>query len=83
MHRVTAGHRTAAVRETGSSVWQVFDGTGAIHLDGVRTPLRRGDLIAVPSWCEVSVEAETGLDLFRFSDAPVFEQLNLARKEYS
>lgn len=83
MHRVTAGHRTAAVRETSSSVWQVFDGTGAIHLDGVRTPLRRGDLIAVPSWCEVSIEADTDLDLFRFSDAPVFERLNLARKEYS
>lgn len=81
MHRIAAGHRTAAVRETGSSVWQVFDGTGTIHLDGAPAPLTRGDLIAVPSWCEVSIEAGTDLDLFRFGDAPIFERLGLARRE--
>lgn len=83
MHRLAAGHRTTGVRETGSSVWQVFDGDGAVHLDGVRTDLVRGDVIAVPSWCEVVLEAHRDLDLFRFSDAPVFEKLALARKEYS
>lgn len=83
MHRIAAGQRTAPVRETGSSVWQVFDGSGVISLNGTRTDVVRGDVIAVPSWCEVSIEAGTDLDLFRFSDAPVFERLNLARREYS
>ncbi|MEU2282954.1 cupin domain-containing protein [Streptomyces sp. NPDC013178] len=83
MHRIAAGQRTAAVRETGSSVWQVFDGTGAISLDGKRTDVVRGDVIAVPSWCELGIEADSDLDLFRFSDAPIFERLNLFRREYS
>ncbi|POM23174.1 Gentisate 1,2-dioxygenase [Actinomadura rubteroloni] len=83
MHRIAAGHRTAPVRETGSSVWQVFEGTGTVRLDGDRTDLARGDLIAVPSWCEMSLRADTDLDLFRFGDAPIFERLNLARKEFS
>lgn len=83
MHRIAAGHRTAPVRETGSSVWQVFDGSGAITLNGARTEIVRGDVIAVPSWCQVSIESRDDLDLFRFGDAPVFERLNLFRKEYS
>lgn len=83
MHRIAAGQRTAPVRETGSAVWQVFEGRGAITLDGARTDLARGDVIAVPSWCEVALEAGTDLDLFRFSDAPVLERLDLARREYS
>jgi gentisate 1,2-dioxygenase len=72
MHRVV-DTSTAPRREAASSVWQVFDGTGAITLDGARTELRRGDLIAVPSWCSWSIEGD--LDLFRFSDAPIFEAL--------
>ncbi|MEV0477483.1 cupin domain-containing protein, partial [Streptomyces prunicolor] len=83
MHRIVGGQHTAAVRETGSSVWQVFDGRGAITLDGTRRDLARGDLIAVPSWCEVTIEAHSDLDLFRFGDAPVMERLNLARREYA
>ena len=71
------------VRETGSSVWQVFEGSGTVVLDGISTDLVRGVLIAVPSWCEMSLHARTDLDLFRFCDTPIFERLNLARKEYS
>ena len=80
MHRLAPGARTAATREVGSSVWQVFDGDGHISLDQVRTTISRGDVIAVPSWCELAIEAGGRLDLFRFSDTPVFEKLNLARR---
>ena len=79
MHRIAAGHRTAPVRETGSSVWQVFEGTGTMSLDGAETDLVRGDIIAVPSWCEMTLAAHADLDLFRFSDAPILERLNLYR----
>jgi gentisate 1,2-dioxygenase len=47
----------------------------------------RGDLFVVPSWQPLSVKSEAGtsdsdsgaLDLFRFSDSPIFEALKLDR----
>ncbi len=79
MHRLAPGARTGRRRDVGSSVWQVFDGSGAFELDGQRTEVQRGDVIAVPSWCPIAIDTAQGLDLFRFSDAPVIERLNLAR----
>ncbi|MFI2028198.1 cupin domain-containing protein [Streptomyces buecherae] len=87
-HRFAAGARGAPTREAGSSVWQVFAGSGTLTLDGRRHPVERGDLVAVPSWAEMAIEAAdsrepeaagASLDLFRFSDAPVLERLGLAR----
>lgn len=80
MHRIRFGSRTLTTRETGSSVWQVFDGLGWIELDHQRRDIRRGDLIAVPSWCDVTIGADTELTLFRMSDTPIFERLGLYRK---
>ena len=79
MHRLGPGCRTATVRVAGSSVWQVFDGEGRIELEGDRYSLETGDLFVVPSWAALSLETETGLDAFRFSDDPVFEGLGLHR----
>jgi len=79
MHRLRAGTSTTAARTTASSVWQVFDGSGMVTLDGDPMLLTRGDVFAVPSWCELALHADTGLDLFTFSDAPVVEKLSLLR----
>jgi gentisate 1,2-dioxygenase len=68
-------------RTSASSVWQVFDGGGSVRLDDQECPLERGDIIAVPAWTEFSLRATSQLDLFTFSDAPVFEKLNLLRTE--
>ncbi len=85
MHRLRAGTRTASRRVVGSAVWQVFRGTGTITVDDNRFDVAAGDLVAVPSWAPLSVEASgtagTDLDLFRFSDEPVYEALNLAYTE--
>jgi gentisate 1,2-dioxygenase len=82
-HRLRAGAATQAVREVGSSVWQVFDGTGTVTLNGDTKALAKGDLFVVPSWAAWSLTADagspTGFDLFRFSDAPIFERLNFNR----
>ena len=78
-HRLRAGATTEAIREVGSSVWQVFEGTGAAVLNGERRTLEKGDLFVVPSWAEWSLEAQTEFDLFRFSDAPIFERLHFNR----
>ncbi|MET9262041.1 cupin domain-containing protein [Amycolatopsis sp. NPDC004079] len=88
-HRVALGAETAPVRETGSSVCQVFDGSGTVTVGDTSWAVSRGDLFVVPSWQPFSVKSEAGatdsdsgaLDLFRFSDAPVFEALHLDRQE--
>ncbi|GAB3350157.1 cupin domain-containing protein [Amycolatopsis echigonensis] len=88
-HRVARGSETAPVRETGSSVCQVFDGSGTVTVGDTSWTVSRGDLFVVPSWQPFSVKSEAGatdsdsgaLDLFRFSDAPVFEALHLDRRE--
>ena len=77
----TDGERAGTAREVGSAVWQVFDGAGSVRLNDSEHPLERGDIIAVPAWTEFSLTADGQLDLFTFSDAPVFEKLNLLRTE--
>jgi gentisate 1,2-dioxygenase len=79
MHRCAAGTVSAAVRHVGSSVWQVFSGTGTVHVGEQRYEVGAGDLFAVPSWAPVTIEAGSDLDAFRFSDEPVYEALGLAR----
>jgi gentisate 1,2-dioxygenase len=88
-HRVARGAQTAPVRETGSSVYQVFDGSGKVTVGERTWTVTRGDLFVVPSWEPFSVASEAGstdsdsgaLDLFRFGDAPVFEALRLHRTQ--
>ncbi|MCU1457887.1 MAG: cupin [Actinomycetia bacterium] len=82
MHRIRAGQKSVSRRAVGSDVWQVFDGSGVITLDGLPVPVGEGDLVAVPSWCAFQISADTTLDLFRFSDAPVYEKLGLARTDF-
>jgi gentisate 1,2-dioxygenase len=89
MHRVARGAQTEPVRETGSSVVAVFDGSGTVTVGGKTWSVARGDLFVVPSWQPFSAKSEAGttdsdsgaLDLFRFSDSPVFEALRLSRTE--
>lgn len=88
-HRIVAGAGTAPRRQTGSSVYQVFDGSGRITVGSSSWSVRRGDLFVVPSWVPFSAtshasasDSESGaLDLFEFSDAPIFAKLNLFRCE--
>jgi gentisate 1,2-dioxygenase len=87
MHRLARGAQTRPVRETGSSVYAVFDGSGTVTVGGKTWSVTRGDLFVVPSWQPFSAKSEAGstdsdsnaLDLFRFSDSPVFEALGLNR----
>jgi gentisate 1,2-dioxygenase len=81
MHRLRAGARTATRREVGSAVWQVFDGAGTVRVGEREWSVERGDLVAVPSWQPMTVTADGELDLFRFSDTPIFERLHADRVE--
>jgi gentisate 1,2-dioxygenase len=81
MHRIRAGAQTLARREVGSSVCQVFDGSGTVTVGERSWSVERGDLFVVPSWAPFTARATTGesLDLFRFGDAPIFEALHAQR----
>src|SRR5258708_4610295 len=89
MHRIVRGAQTAPVKETGSSVYQVFDGSGTVTVGDKIWTVTRGDLFVVPSWQPFSARSEAGatdsdsgaLDLFRFTDSPVFEALRLNRTQ--
>src|SRR5579875_61218 len=88
MHRIARGAQTTPVQETGSSVYAVFDGSGTVTVGDTTWSVTRGDLFVVPSWQPFSARSEAGatdsdsgaLDLFRFSDSPVFEALGLDRR---
>ncbi|MHB2022693.1 MAG: cupin domain-containing protein [Mycobacteriales bacterium] len=81
MHRLRPGTAVPTSRTSASSVWQVFAGSGSVALNDASLPLERGDVIAVPAWTQFRLQARDSLDLFAFSDAPVFEKLNLLRSE--
>lgn len=78
-HRLRPGTKTRLRHEVGSSVWQVFEGRGRVVMGEKTYELEKGDLFVVPSWVPWSLEAETEIDFFRFSDAPIVEKLNFAR----
>ncbi len=78
-HRLREGTKTALRREVGSTVFQVFEGRGAVVLGDQTLRLEKGDIFVIPSWVAWSLEAETSFDLFRFSDAPIIERLNFNR----
>ena len=82
MHRLAPGSSSALPRRVGSSVWQVFDGKGVIELAGqeprgVERRRHRGAVV-VPDACLVDRAAST---LFMFSDAPVYEALDLVEPQ--
>jgi gentisate 1,2-dioxygenase len=79
MHRLRAGTGTAPRREVGSSVWQIFDGAGHVRVGERGWVVGRGDLVVVPSWQPITIAADSELDLFRFSDAPIIERLHADR----
>jgi gentisate 1,2-dioxygenase len=78
-HRLRSGTKTPNRREVGSTVFQVFEGEGAVELAGQAHKLEIGDMFVIPSWVPWSLEAETQFDLFRFSDAPIMERLHFMR----
>ena len=78
-HRLRQGAVSVVKRDVGSSVFQVFEGSGHVTLGNARYSIKKGDIFVVPSWIEWSLEATTEFDLFHFSDAPIMEKLNFAR----
>ena len=70
---------TATRREVGSSVFQVFSGGATVRVGGSEWDVARGDLFVVPSWQPLTLTTGEGVDLFRFSDTPIFDRLDQSR----
>lgn len=81
LRRLAAGVTTTTDRQTGTRVCAVFNGSGTVRLDDQEFALQRGDLFVVPSWCRHRLTANSTLDVFTTSDAPVLEGLSLFRSE--
>ncbi len=80
MRRIVAGHRTMADQQTGTRVCAVLNGAGTARLAGQEFALSPGDVFVVPSWCQHQIEADSTLDIFTTSDAPVLDALGLFRR---
>lgn len=78
-HRLRPGTATALRHEVGSSIWQVFAGTGRVVLGEEEHAVGTGDLFVVPSWVPWKLTADGPLDLFRFNDGPIIDRLGFAR----
>ncbi len=81
MHRFAPGSAAATTQVVGSAVWTVFEGTGAVSVGEANWSVRAGDVFAVPSWAPVTITAHSELDIFRFSDDPVYEAFGLNKIE--
>jgi gentisate 1,2-dioxygenase len=82
-HRLRSGAHTASRRDVGSTVYQIFEGSGHFVLNGQITQVNTGDIVVVPSWTEWSIAADSNFDLFAFSDAPIIERLHFARNDFA
>jgi gentisate 1,2-dioxygenase len=80
MRRVRPGTTTAAVRQTGTRLSAVLAGTGQVTIGDEVFDVAAGDVFVIPSWCWQAVTAESRMDIFTASDAPVLEALRLFRR---
>ena len=69
MHRIARDAQTRPARETGSSVYAVFDGSGTVTVGDATWSVGRGDLFVVPSWQPFSAKSEAGLHRLRLGRA--------------
>ena len=54
---MVSGVETTPRREAGSSVYQVFDGSGTVTIGESSWSVSRGDLFVVPSWQPLSLKS--------------------------
>ncbi len=76
-----AGYATRPRRATDGTVFVVVEGTGTATIEGRAVPLAPRDIVVVPSWHELCLEADSELVLFGYSDKAAQEKLNLYKEQ--
>lgn len=74
------GFRGKAYRTTDGTVYTAVEGGGRSRVGDQVFEWSEKDVFVVPSWCEVSHEADSDAVLFSFSDRPVQKALGLWRE---
>ena len=80
MQLLPKGFATQTYRSTAGTVFSVVEGQGAVTVGEQRFVLGPKDLFVVPSWHRYSIEAETDLVIFSYSDRIVQEKLDMFRE---
>jgi len=79
--RLAAGARSPRRRETASSVYHVYAGTGSTIIGDTTVTWEQGDTIAIPAWMPFEHHAQDASYLFRFDDKPLLDALGYYRCE--
>ena len=74
------GFTTRPRRATDGAVFVVVEGQGRALVDGTAHALAPRDLLVLPGWAELVLEADTELVLFAYSDRAAQEKLGLFRE---
>lgn len=76
-----AGFNTRPRRSSDGTVFVIVSGKGSAKIDEKEISLFDRDIFVVPSWTAFSIEAETEIVLFGFSDSAAQQSLNLFREQ--
>jgi gentisate 1,2-dioxygenase len=76
-----SGFETRPRRSSDGTVFVVVEGAGTALVGGVEHRLGERDVLAVPSWNEVRLQAASDMILFGFSDKASQEKLNLYKEQ--
>lgn len=75
-----AGFETRPRRSTDGVIFVVVEGHGTASVDGRDLPLAPRDIVVVPSWQELRLQAGSDLVLFGYSDRAAQQKLGLYRE---
>lgn len=77
---IPKGFETSPRRSSDGTVFVVVEGEGTATVAGTQHQLGVRDVLAVPSWNELGIQANSDLILFAFSDKASQEKLHLYRE---
>jgi len=75
-----AGFETKGRRSTDGTVFVVVEGSGTANVDGQDIALAPRDILVVPSWQALRLQARTDLVLFGYSDKAAQQKLGLFKE---
>ncbi len=80
VRHLPAGFTTQPRRATDGTIFVVVEGHGTALVEGEAIPLAERDILVVPSWRSLTLQADSRLILFGYSDRAAQEKLGLFRE---
>jgi gentisate 1,2-dioxygenase len=75
-----AGFTSRPRASTDGTIFVVVEGSGSALVEGKQVPLQTRDTLVIPSWRELTFQADSDLVLFGYSDRVAQEKLGLFRE---